>query len=272
MKNTLLARLGFILLMPLAATAQQYGDFFYSSDGTAITITGYKGPGGAVTIPATINGLPVTSLGSYACQSNSSLTSVTILNGVISIGAYAFAYCTSMTNVTIPNSVTSIGGSSNILYVGSAFLACRLTSVTIPGSVTNIGSSTFQNCYRLESVFFKGNAPSHGSFVFDMDTPPFGYRYPTVYFLPGSTGWDADFMGVRTRLWNPLIQSSGLSPAGFGFDITGTTNIPIVVEACINLANADWVPLQSLNLTNGFYFSDPDWTNYPGRFYRIRSP
>ena len=39
------------------------------------------------------------------------------------------------------------------------------------------------------------------------------------------------------------------------------------------LANANWVPLQSLNLTNGaFYFSDPNWTNYPARNYRIRSP
>jgi len=46
-----------------------------------------------------------------------------------------------------------------------------------------------------------------------------------------------------------------------------------VVEACTNLANASWVPLQSLNLTNGsFYFTDPDWTNYPARSYRIRSP
>jgi hypothetical protein len=26
-------------------------------------------------------------------------------------------------------------------------------------------------------------------------------------------------------------------------------------------------------LTNGsIYFSDPDWTNHPGRFYRIRFP
>ena len=40
MKNTLLAMLGFILLStPLAATAQQFGYFIYSSDGSAITIT-----------------------------------------------------------------------------------------------------------------------------------------------------------------------------------------------------------------------------------------
>ena len=51
-----------------------------------------------------------------------------------------------------------------------------------------------------------------------------------------------------------------------------TANIPIVVEAYTNLEIV-WTPLRSANLTNGsFYFSDPQWTNYPGRFYRLRSP
>jgi hypothetical protein len=41
MKNTLLALWAFILLTtPLAASAQQSGDFTYTSDGSAITITG----------------------------------------------------------------------------------------------------------------------------------------------------------------------------------------------------------------------------------------
>jgi hypothetical protein len=59
----------------------------------------------------------------------------------------------------------------------------------------------------------------------------------------------------------------------FGFTITGTTNIPIVVEASTNLRNRAWNPLQTCTLTNGsISFSDPQWTNYPARFYRIRSP
>jgi len=59
----------------------------------------------------------------------------------------------------------------------------------------------------------------------------------------------------------------------FGFTITGTTNIPIVVEASANPAPTSWSPLLTCTLTNGsIYFSDPAWTNYPARFYRIRSP
>jgi hypothetical protein len=59
----------------------------------------------------------------------------------------------------------------------------------------------------------------------------------------------------------------------FGFNITGTANIPIVVEACADLASGAWLPVKSLNLPNGlYYFSDPRWTNYTARAYRIRSP
>ena len=34
-----------------------------------------------------------------------------------------------------------------------------------------------------------------------------------------------------------------------------------------------WQPVQTNTLTSGSpYFSDPQWTNYPGCFYRLRSP
>ena len=47
----------------------------------------------------------------------------------------------------------------------------------------------------------------------------------------------------------------------------------IVLKACTNLVNPTWFPLQT-NTLNGdsFYFSDAQWTNLPGRFYRLRSP
>ena len=59
MKKTLLALLGFVILStPLTVTADQSGDFTYTSDGSAITIDSYTGAGGVVTIPSTIAGLP----------------------------------------------------------------------------------------------------------------------------------------------------------------------------------------------------------------------
>ena len=267
MKNTLLALLGFILLStPLAATAQQPGDFYYESDGFGIHIFGYTGLGGDVTIPlnlyddATGSLRPVTHIGGFYNQT--SLTSVTIPGSVTSIEDGAFEFCTNLTKVTIGNGLTRIES--------YAFSSCTsLTNITIPGSITYIGRLAFQNCTSLKGVFFKGNGPPDSSGnAFD------GATNAVVYYLPGTTG---TAFPLPHRLWNPLMQPSGsgfgVGPAGFGFNITGTADIPIVVEASTSLANANWVPLQSLNLTNGaFYFSDPNWTNYPARNYRIRSP
>ena len=134
MKNTLVPLLGFILLStPLATTAQQsyYGDFAYTSDGSAITITWYIGRGGAVTIPSTINGLPVTALGWGVFNGDTGLTNVTIPSSVTCIGDAAFQGCTNLTSVTIPEKVTRIGS--------VAFLSCtKLTKATIGNGVTTI--------------------------------------------------------------------------------------------------------------------------------------
>ena len=46
-----------------------------------------------------------------------------------------------------------------------------------------------------------------------------------------------------------------------------------VVEACADLPHPDWAPLATNTLTGGSsHFSDPQWTNYPSRYYRLRSP
>ena len=51
------------LLLLLLPTVTQAQDFTYTTNNGTITITGYIGPGGVVTIPETINDLPVTSIG-----------------------------------------------------------------------------------------------------------------------------------------------------------------------------------------------------------------
>ena len=99
-------------------------------------------PTSAVTIPSTLGGKPVMSIGDYAFYDCSGRTSVTIPSSVTSIGDNAFFYCSGLTSVTIPNSVTSIGN--------QAFEGCSgLTSVTIPDSVTSIGEYAFYGCSGL---------------------------------------------------------------------------------------------------------------------------
>ena len=55
-----------VLLLALALPATLQAQFEFTTDNGTITITKYTGYGGAVTIPASINGLPVTRIGDGA--------------------------------------------------------------------------------------------------------------------------------------------------------------------------------------------------------------
>jgi hypothetical protein len=267
-----------------------------ASIGNSVTAIGISAFAGCTNLTNVIIGNSVRTIANSAFGQCTALPGVIIPNSVTNIGPTAFTDCISLRRVTIPNSVITIedgfvamslavagafsdcGSLTNVTlgngisYIGlGAFWRCtNLDSITIPSSVTNIGDFAFSFCGKLVSVFFEGNVPSVGPNIFFGDNA-------TVYYLPGSTGWGGTFGYLPVKLWNPRVQTSdgnfGVRQNKFGFNISGTADIPILVEASSSLAAQSWIPLQSFTLTNGLiYFSDAQWTNYPGRFYRIRSP
>ncbi len=165
------------LLLVLSSSAQ--AQFNYTTDNGQITITGYTGSGGAVTIPSSINGLPVTIVGNQAFRENHSLTRMTIPNSVTTIGDFAFQSCTSLAWASIGNSVTSIGR--------GAFSACTsLTVVTIPDSVTSLGEEAFSNCENLSSVTIGDRVTSLGQYTFHGCTSLTGITIPNSVTSLGS--------------------------------------------------------------------------------------
>ncbi len=67
--------------------------------------------------------------------------------------------------------------------------------------------------------------------------------------------------------------SFGVRTNQLGFSINWASGRVVVVEACTNLANPAWSPLRTNTLTgDSSYFSGPQWTNHPPRFYRLRRP
>jgi hypothetical protein len=165
-----------LLLFALPAAVQAQFNIIITN-GT-VTITGCTGLG-AVTIPSTINGLPVTRIGDSAfafCP----LSSVTIPNSVTNIGDHAFAECTSLNAIAVDtlnpayssfngalldknqttliqcpaNKVGSYTIPSSVTTIASwAFIYCsRLTRVIIPDSVTSIGENAFCACTGLSTV------------------------------------------------------------------------------------------------------------------------
>jgi len=201
----------------------------YSASNGQITITGYNGSGGALTIPSTILGVTgtVTAIGDSAFKNSTNLTRVTIPNSVSSIGIGAFGVCTGLTHVIIPDGVTSIG-----IW---AFANCTsLTNVTIPGSVTSIGNYAFFGCSSLTSIA----VDSRNSVYSSVDGVVFNKNQTTLIMYPPGKGGryaiptgvtfigDVAFIGI-TSLASVTIPNSVTSIGTYSFASMSLTSITI---------------------------------------------
>lgn len=127
----------------------------------------------------------------YSSSSNSpwyanksSITKVTINEGITGIGIYAFYGCRKLTNVVIPNSVSSIGN--------TAFFECEsLENIELPDSITSIGSYAFAYCYNLKSVIISKNVTNIGEYAFN-----FCHNLSTVTVDNNNKYYSSDEYGV----------------------------------------------------------------------------
>lgn len=233
--------------------------FSFTFNNGATTITGYTG-GGNVTIPAVLYDYPVTAIAASAFANNNALTGIVIPNSVTNIALQAFQNDIYLTSVTLSTNLTSIGIQA---FAGDVSLA----SLTIPASVRSLGVQAFYNDASLTNVTFLGDAPSLGNGTFGGD-------YATVYYYYGTHGWTNPFGGLMAVMLgapNPpqIGGNAGVISGNFGFTLTGVASQTIIVEASTNLTS--WSPVWTNALagttTN---FTDPQWKNFPARFYRAR--
>ena len=199
MKKLWISVLAAFLLVVLFASCERanpYEKLTYSISGDEVTITDCDTSATSVTIPETIDGYPVTSIGMSAFKDCINLSSVNISNldawckidffgsydvplyygaelyvngekptevvfpdGITAIKDYTFYNLKSLKSITIPDSVTSIGQ--------CAFEKCTsLTSVTIGNGVKNLGDFTFSGCTGLMNITIPDSVTSIGLMAF----------------------------------------------------------------------------------------------------------
>jgi len=235
-------------------------------------------------------GVNVTSIDEGAFYECSHLRNVVLPPLLTNIAIATFEYCTRLTNVVIGPNVWDIGsgaftysGLTNItlpdcttVIEDGAFQDCsNLYRVFLGANVMSIGQAAFYACSNLHGIYFKGNMPTNANQYAFLDAPK-----ATAYYLPGTAGWTNTFDGLPTAFWTlpyPLILNNrpvfGIQSNQFTFTISWATNKSVIVQVCTNLAKPAWQAIRTNALTAGLYsFSDPQWTNYRGRYYRISSP
>lgn len=164
-----------------------FGDWTYLDNGSDITILGYTGQGGNITIPSQINSKPVTTIGhpqlsasifqgntsqilnvivpdsvkyiSARAFDGSNLISINLPNSIVSIGPRAFEACQFLNNVIIPAAVPQLD------YKTFAYCS-SLVSVSLPQSLMVIDREVFKGCSSLQSIILPNQLISIGENAF----------------------------------------------------------------------------------------------------------
>lgn len=151
----------------------------------------------------------VTSIGRYAFEASSDLTSINLSDGVTSIGDYAFKGCSGLTSINIPDGVTSIGN--------YAFQNCSgLISINIGCGVTSIGGSAFRDCSKIKEIFCESeNPPTCKTTTFEGVPKIYSKVYVpevSVEKYQEATGWNEFSNLIGMDMGNPNASETCEAP------------------------------------------------------------
>ena len=173
MKHLLLTIIAAVVMLLFGGVNEVNADpLTYEVVGDTVTIKDCKeAASGALAIPSTYEGKPVTSIGDWAFYGCTKLTSVTIPDSVTGIGYAALSKCSSLTSIDVGEANTEYSSEDGVLFdknktVLIHFPAGKGGHYTIPDGVTSIGDHAFIKCISLTSVTIPDSVTSIGALAF----------------------------------------------------------------------------------------------------------
>jgi hypothetical protein len=216
-------------------------DFDTEAAGDDVIITGYRGEGGDVIIPAFINGKRVIGIGmksfvitrgnAHAFWGRASLTSVTIPNSIVSIDGRAFRGCSGLSAISVAPTSEQYTDIDGVLFTKDGktlhtYPAGKGTAYTIPFGVTAIGGYdgyAFSSCSGLTSVTIPDSVTSIGDRAFAWCS---GLTSVTIPASVTSIGWGT-FSGC-SGLTSVTIPDSVTSIGEYAFSgCSGLSSVTI---------------------------------------------
>jgi hypothetical protein len=178
----------------IPSSVQKVGDAFFNAGHLqglvipkTVTSIGSLANCDALKVVSFEAGSPITELPAHFANNCQNLSEVRLPSGLLSIGDYAFDHDSALSSITLPSTLKTIGA--------RAFWRSGLTEIEIPDSVTGIGESAFRECAKLTAMSLDPEnslLTSLGSYSF-RDNP----KLPTVVIPKGITDitTDSPFFG-----------------------------------------------------------------------------
>ena len=252
-------------------------------------VTEYKGSHTEVTIPAQVNGIPVTGIKEQLFVDDFSLTKVTILADIKEIGKFTFYGCSNLKEVNLPKGLetigqTAFGGCSQLEEIVfpeglktigyASFSGCSsLKNIQIPLSVTEVTMLAFSSCTALESLTFQEGETTEerkiGMSAFNKCTSLKEVVLPAGMEIEGGAFGGCTSLteykvqeGSAYEIFDKCLYEKGRAklvayPAGKGAEVTFPEEITAIgVRAFDGCANLENVEIPDTVTEIGFYAFD----------------
>ncbi len=192
-----------------------------------------------VTVPASIEGRPVTGIGESAFKASQYLQGIVLPASITYVADYAFWGCQYLTSVTLPDSIVTLGKaafqdcmalttvnfSAELTTIGEyAFMNCTaLTAVTLPAKLVNIGAGAFYNCDSLTAIAIPETVRTLGDGAFhecsNLATITVPGTIPATITVTDENGKDATHNVFGSSLFSKCAaELTIVTPADSAFD------------------------------------------------------